>query len=114
MFELTVEAAEMLKDYMAHSNVESAIRIAIMHGGCSGSTLGLAFDEEKSEDKIFNDNDLTFIIDKELLNTCGWVKVDYISGTARPGFSLTSEKPVSAGNSEGGGCTGACASGECG
>ncbi|MDH4317601.1 MAG: Fe-S cluster assembly protein HesB [Desulfobulbaceae bacterium] len=33
MFEVTSQAAENLKSYLAQNNIESAIRIALMKGG---------------------------------------------------------------------------------
>jgi iron-sulfur cluster assembly protein len=71
----------------------------------------LALDESKDNDKIFQENDLTFLVDQGLLNTCGSIKVDFIDAGYRSGFSITSANPVGGGR----GCSsGSCATGSCG
>ena len=72
----------------------------------------MALDESKDNDKIFQESDLTFLVDQGLLNTCGSIKVDFIDAGYRSGFSITSANPVGGG---GGGCSsGSCATGSCG
>ena len=111
MFEVTNTAVENLKSYLSQNNIDSAVRIALMQGGWAGPSLGLALDESKENDKIFEENELTFLVDQSLLDTCGAIKVDFIDAGYRSGFSITSTNPVGGG----GGCsTGSCASGSCG
>jgi Fe-S cluster assembly iron-binding protein IscA len=70
----------------------------------------LALDESKENDEIFKEDDLTFLVEQNLLNTCGSIKVDFIDAGYRSGFSITSTNPIG-----GGGCSsGSCASGSCG
>jgi len=110
MLEITQTASENLKNYLAQNSVESAVRIALMEGGCSGPSLGLALDSIKDTDESFVDNELQFIVEKELLTQCGSIKVDYIDAGYRSGFSITSSNPVGGG----GGCgSGGCSSGSC-
>lgn len=110
MFEVTNLAVENLKAYLSQNNIDSAVRIALMQGGWAGPSLGLALDESKENDKVFEENELTFLVDQGLLDTCGSIKVDFIDAGYRSGFSITSTNPVG-----GGGCSaGSCASGSCG
>ncbi len=110
MFEITKTASDNLKDYLQQNNVDSSIRIALMQGGCSGSALGLALDSKKDTDETFTKEDLQFIVKKELLETCGSIKVDFIDAGHRSGFSITSANPIG----EPDGCsTGSCGSGSC-
>jgi len=70
----------------------------------------LALDEPKENDETFTEDDLTFLVEKDLLNSCGNIKVDFIDAGYRSGFSITSTNPVG-----GGGCSsGSCGSGSCG
>ena len=78
MFEVTSTALENLKSYLSQNKIDSAIRIALMQGGWAGPSLGLALDESKENDKIFEENELTFLVDEGLLDTCGAIKVDFI------------------------------------
>ena len=95
---------------MEQNNIDSALRIALMQGGCSGPSLGLALDEPKNNDTIFENNSLKFLIEKGLLETCGSINVEFIDAGPRSGFGITSAKPLGGG----GGCGGSCSSGSCG
>lgn len=109
MFEITETALENLKSYLQQNNTESAIRIALMQGGCAGPVLGLALDEVKDNDTTFHEDTIRFLIEKELLSTCGAVKIDFVEAEHGSGFSITSTNAIG-----GGGCSsGSCASGSC-
>ncbi len=110
MFEITKAALENLKNYLQQNKIDSPIRIALMQGGCSGATLSLALDTTQETDHSFEQDGLEFLVEKDLLQKCGSLKVDYIDAGYQSGFSITSANPVG----EGGGCTpGACGSGSC-
>jgi len=68
--------------------------------------LGLALDESKSSDKTFEEGGLTFLVDQDLLDKCGAIKVDFMEAGYRSGFSITSTNPLGGG--------GSCSSGSCG
>jgi Fe-S cluster assembly iron-binding protein IscA len=71
--------------------------------------LGLALDEPKTSDQVFENNSLQFLVDTQLLDTCGAITVDFIDAGMRSGFSVSSMNPI------GGGCSsGSCSSGGCG
>ncbi|HEB70184.1 MAG TPA: hypothetical protein ENI88_11280 [Desulfobulbus sp.] len=71
----------------------------------------MALDEPKENDKTFEEDTITFLVEEGLLSTCGAIKVDFIEAGYRSGFSITSTNPVSSG----GGCSsGGCSSGSCG
>jgi Fe-S cluster assembly iron-binding protein IscA len=102
MFEITDLAASNLRAYLDQNKVDSAIRIALMQGGCSGPSLGLALDEAKASDKVFEEGTLKFLVDGDLLDKCGTVKV---------GFAITSANSLGTG---GGCCSGGSCGGSCG
>ncbi len=73
--------------------------------------MGLALDEPKDNDKTFEEDSLTFLVEEDLLNSCGAIKVDFIEAGYRSGFSITSTNPMNGG----GGCSsGSCGSDSCG
>ncbi len=113
MSELNVTelAVTKLKEYMQANNIESALRVALMQGGWSGPSLGLALDEPKSDDKVFENDSLQFLVEEGLLNTTGGITVDYIDAGPRSGFGITSVNPI---NSGGGCSSGSCSTGSCG
>jgi len=73
--------------------------------------LGLALDEPKDNDATYDQDTLQFLVETELMKSCGAIKIDYADAGYHSGFSITSTIPLSGG---GGGCGGSCSSGSCG
>jgi Fe-S cluster assembly iron-binding protein IscA len=70
----------------------------------------LALDEPKENDKVYDESELTFLVEDSLLETCGTISVEYIEAGPRSGFGISSANPIG-----GGGCSsGDCGSGSCG
>jgi iron-sulfur cluster assembly accessory protein len=116
MIKVTEAASANVKEYLRQQNIESPIRIFIMQGGCSGPALGLGLDDTKENDLTFEQDGVSFLVEKALAETCGTIKVDYLEsgsgcGCSGGGFNITSEKPL-AGAGDGCGCS--CTSGSCG
>lgn len=107
IFDVTAGAVTKLKEYMEQNNINSSLRVALMQGGCSGPSLGLALDEQKENDRIFENDGLKFLVEQGLLDTCGSIKVEFIDAGPRSGFGITSKIPLPGG----GGCGGSCGSG---
>ncbi|MGB5686779.1 MAG: IscA/HesB family protein [Candidatus Electrothrix sp.] len=118
MIEVTATALENVKKYLREQKIESAIRIAMMSGGCSGPSLGLGLDEAKEDDLTFEQDGVNFLVEKSLVETCGTITVDFIEdstsgcGCSGGGFSIKSEKSLSGDEKSGCGCS--CTSGSCG
>lgn len=112
MLEVTTEAGEKLIEYMQANNISSSLRVAVMQGGCSGPCLGLALDEKKPTDELFEQQSLTFLVEKGLLQQCGNITVDYHDAGNNSGFKISTTNPLPG---TGSGCsTGSCGSGGCG
>lgn len=69
----------------------------------------MALDEPNDDDSVLNVGDLTFCINKELLDTVKSVTVDM----TYMGFDIEPELPLNLEEVGGGGC-GSCSSGGCG
>ncbi len=114
MLEITDLAVKNVKDYLSQNNIsDSAIRISMMSGGCSGPSLSLSLDETKDSDLTVEKDGVNFIMEKSLSEVCGAVKVDFIEssggcGCSGGGFTITSENPLPGARS--GGCGGSCSS----
>lgn len=104
MFSITDKANEMIKEFMKNRKENLPIRVMVFEGGCSGTSLGMALDEQKQDDQVFEENGLTFVINQDLFNEIQPITVDYIETPHGTGFKLSSGF-VSAG----GGC-GSCSS----
>lgn len=112
MLDISDLATEKLLAYLKENKISSSLRIALMQGGCSGPSLGLALDEKKVTDEVHVSQGLTLLVDKSLLEQCGTIKVDYVDAGPRSGFSVSSTTPLPG---AGGGCSsGSCGSGGCG
>ena len=112
MLEVTDLANTKLLEYLKSNNISSSLRVALMQGGCSGPSLGLALDEQKATDETFDRQDLTFIVEKSLMQLCGTILVDYVDAGSRSGFAISATNPLPV---TGGGCSsGSCGSGGCG
>jgi len=59
----------------------------------------------------FDNDDVKFLVDNDLMQTCGDIKVDYHDAGPRSGFAISSTMPIPG---AGGGCGSSCGSGSCG
>ena len=72
----------------------------------------MALDEPKENDSTIEEGGLKFLVDNELMQSCGDIKVDFMESGMRSGFQITSTIPIAG---AGGGCSsGSCGSGGCG
>ena len=84
MFEITDTAKDEIRTYFTQ-NDPAPVRVFIANG-CGGPMLALGLDEEREGDQVIAVEELTFVIDTELLEKAKPVVVDF----AEQGFSLTS------------------------
>ena len=78
MFEITEKASDKLKELLKDKEEVPGIRIVLSQGGWSGPSLGMALDEPGDKDELFDDRELTYIIEKELYEKVKPIKVDYV------------------------------------
>jgi len=56
--------------------------------------LGLALDEPKNNDKVFEFDSLKFVVDEKLLTSLGKLTIDHVDDGHRSGLAITSENPL--------------------
>ena len=101
MLEVTENAIRNIKAYLSHQQFDDAVRITLVADSCAAPSLWLSVDEAKETDHTFDRDGISFVLDKELSECCGIIKVDYIDkiddrcGCPSGDFSVTSEKPLS-------------------
>ena len=105
MLEVTDKAVEMIKDFIKDRETPHSIRI-MMSGGCGGPGLGMALDEAQDSDEVIENNGLTFVVDKILLEEAKPIQVDFIVTPDGSGFKLTSSPLTAAVAGCGGSCCG--------
>ena len=57
---------------------------------------------------MFEEGDLKFLVDGDLLTRCGAVKVDFIEAGYRSGLSIPAANPLGGGSCSSGSCGGSC------
>ena len=71
---ITKNAAEKIKNLLAHEEPNMKMRLSISGGGCSGFQYGFDFDSNHDDDDIiFNENGAELIVDK--------VSIMYLNGS---------------------------------
>lgn len=84
-----------------HDDKPNNIRIYVAGMGCSGPSFGLALDEVKEEDLAYETSGVKFLMNKDLVDQFGDIKVEQ---TPR-GFVV---EPVNKQESACGSCSGSC------
>jgi iron-sulfur cluster assembly protein len=95
---LTDGAANKIKELVASrgSEDESALRVAVRGGGCSGFQYALALDQAKDDDHIFEHNGVAVIVDKVSMQFVFGSEVDYVDGLQGAGFVVNNPNVVAA------------------
>jgi iron-sulfur cluster assembly protein len=63
------------------------VRVGVKSGGCSGLSYDLKFDDEqKEDDKVFEDNDVKIIVDKKSFLYLIGTTLEYSGGLNGAGF----------------------------
>ncbi len=63
------------------------VRVGVKSGGCSGLSYDLKFDnEQKEDDKVFEDNDVKIIVDKKSFLYLIGTTLEYSGGLNGAGF----------------------------
>ena len=55
--------------------------------------MGLALDEPKDNDKVFEEGTLKFVVDEQLIAQVGAIKVDFIEAGDLSGLAMATELP---------------------
>jgi iron-sulfur cluster assembly protein len=121
MITLTPRALTELKDLMAsQEKTDSALRVWVAGGGCSGLSYGMALDDAdpEKEDQIFEQEGVRIVVDPLSLNYMSGSSVDYVDDQFGGGFKIENPNATSScgcgssfsteeGQGGGGGC-GSC------
>ena len=96
MLEITEKASEMIKDFLKDKDEIPAIRIMLSQGGWSGPSLGMALDESRENDEVFDDKGLTYVVEKSLYASIKPITVDYVNSPMGAGFNIASNMQMGA------------------
>lgn len=98
MITLTPRALTELKDLMTSQNQpDSALRVWVAGGGCSGLSYGMALDAEKPEeaDQIFEQDGIKIYCDSLSLGYMSGSSVDYVDDQFGGGFKIENPNATS-------------------
>lgn len=86
----TPKAVEMVKDAMAHENLQGyGIRVGVVGGGCSGFQYSMDFENEtKDGDLVIEAGDLKVYLDPMSSMYLQGVTIDYVVGLQGAGFKF--------------------------
>lgn len=91
MINITGKAIEKIKEFANEEGLPLSVRIKLLGGGCSGSTLDMMFDDITSElDEIFEVDDIKVVIDQLSLSYIGEPTIDFIDMIYGSGFKIIS------------------------
>lgn len=95
--ELTAKAVQMVRLTRKEEGLDEAhgLRVAVVGGGCSGFQYALDFtNEARSNDFVYQVEDLTVYVDAVSARYLEGTKIDYVMGTAGAGFKFHNPKAV--------------------
>lgn len=125
MITLSERAVTELKDLMTTQDKQNtALRVWVAGGGCSGLSYGMALDDSDPEegDQVFEQAGVKIYVDGLSLNYMEGSTVDFVEDTLGGGFKIENPNAVSTcgcgssfktedGQASGGGCGSGCGCG---
>jgi iron-sulfur cluster assembly protein len=99
MITLTEKGAEKVREFLSAQAevVETAgLRVGVRGGGCSGFQYALAFDEERDDDTVFEDQGIRLLVDKPSLPYVKGSVIDFVDGLQGAGFKVENPNVIAA------------------
>jgi iron-sulfur cluster assembly protein len=95
----TEKGAEKVKEFLAAQSADvqtSGRRVGVRGGGCSGFQYALAFDTQRDDDEVFEDQGLRILVDRPSLPYVRGAIVDYVDTLQGAGFKVDNPNVVAA------------------
>jgi iron-sulfur cluster assembly protein len=99
MITLTDKGAEKVREFLdAQSAVAetAGLRVGVRGGGCSGFQYALAFDEQRSGDRVFQDKGIRLLVDSQSLPYVEGSTIDFVDGLQGAGFKVDNPNVIAA------------------
>jgi iron-sulfur cluster assembly accessory protein len=71
-----------------HEEKDSALRLYVSGGGCSGFQYGLAFDKKNDDDTLIESHGVKVIVDQESAKYLDGSEIDYEESVMGEGFKV--------------------------
>lgn len=87
---ITKNAQEKLKEIIkGNSEDKGYVRLYIAGIGWGGPKFGIALDEQKENDEVYVEDEINYIVDKDLLHNYSVFNIEYTNNWLRNGFNVT-------------------------
>jgi iron-sulfur cluster assembly protein len=99
MITLTDKGAEKVREFLAGQAAvaeTAGLRVGVRGGGCSGFQYALAFDEQRDDDKVFEDKGIRLLVDRPSLPYVEGSIIDFVDGLTGAGFKVENPNVVAA------------------
>lgn len=91
MITLTERAGHRIKEMLAQEEHPEKLylRIGVTHGGCSGFSYGMGFDEDKTENDLeLEQHGVRILVDQHSLDLIKGLEIDYKESMMGGGFTI--------------------------
>src|SRR5271154_6237480 len=99
MITLTDKGAEKVREFLSSQSAvvsTAGLRVGVRGGGCSGFQYALAFDEQRSDDTVFEDKGIRLLVDNPSLPYVRGSVIDFVEGLQGAGFKVENPNVVAA------------------
>ena len=99
MISLTDKGAEKVREFLSQQEAvaeTSGLRVGVRGGGCSGFQYALAFDEQRDDDTVFEDQGIRLLVDRASLPYVKGSVVDFVDGFQGAGFKVENPNVIAA------------------
>lgn len=96
MIQISDSAAEKIKELLAAEEAPNLfLRLGVRPGGCSGFSYAMGFDDDrKDDDKQFEVNGLTVVVESDSIRYLDGVQIDYKDTGMGGGFTIDNPNAV--------------------
>ena len=91
MLEVSETASEEIKRFLQGREGLQSIRILLTEGDWKGPHLVMALDEPRSDDQVFMEKGVTFLIERKLFERVKPINIDYVHSDRGAGFAMKSD-----------------------
>jgi len=97
MISVTSSASEQLKQLIEkQGDPNTALRVFVSPGGCSGFQYGMALDNTLQEgDQVFEQDGIKLVVDEYSIEYLDGAEIDYVDGLMGAGFTVYNPNAIS-------------------
>jgi iron-sulfur cluster assembly protein len=94
MLTVTPEAKVQIKTLLERESSDTALRVFVSPGGCSGMSYGMTLDEEQEGDQVIVEDGIRILVDEMSASYLSGSQIDYSNNLMGGGFSIQNPNAV--------------------